>query len=255
MNASRHATLRQFIPCGQVWGGIHADDATIETSGVRASLFCRPSKNNQGGDIYFFSVCDEDQLMRIALVDVAGHGKPVTETSQSLYEQLTRHINSVEGNQILSHLNDDAGKIGSSAFSTAVVVTSYLSTERLWCSYAGHHPVLLRNRETGKWTSANVDNGKQQVNLPLGTLPGSLYSQSEFPVRPGDCLFMYTDGLLEAPGKDGNQFGINRINSVLTESADDPAETIKANMFSELESWTGGNLDHDDVTFMAVELG
>ena len=66
-----------FIKCSEIWGGIRFADENIKTKGLTASMYCKPFESNEGGDIYYFSVCGKDILTRIAIGDVAGHGKSV----------------------------------------------------------------------------------------------------------------------------------------------------------------------------------
>ena len=62
------------IHCAEVWGGIDHIDRDIVTGGLTASVYSKSSDGSRGGDIYYFSVCGGDQLTRIALADVQGHG-------------------------------------------------------------------------------------------------------------------------------------------------------------------------------------
>ena len=83
------------IKCGEVWGGIRGTDVDAITSGVEACLFSSACDGGKGGDIYYFSVCTGDLLTRIAIADVMGHGKPVSDTSEWLYNSLQERMNIV----------------------------------------------------------------------------------------------------------------------------------------------------------------
>lgn len=51
--------------------------------------------------------------------------------------------------------------------------------------------------------------------LPLGVVPGQLYSEREFQIREGDHFALYTDGLLEARNASGEIFSFERLNKLL----------------------------------------
>lgn len=61
---------------------------------------------------------------------------------------------------------------------------------------AGHPPPLLRH----------PGGATEMLNLPAGLLlgiePGAAYTAVEIPFSPGTLLALYTDGLVEAPGRD-----------------------------------------------------
>ena len=57
----------QRLQCAQVWGGVRNEDVDIRTSCMTASLYSSSADGGKGGDIYFVSVCNHDQLTRVAL--------------------------------------------------------------------------------------------------------------------------------------------------------------------------------------------
>ncbi len=68
-----HETTKR-VHCSEIWGGIRNFDNDVATRPVTTSLFSSSSSGRKGGDIYYFSVCDNDAIARIALADVSGHG-------------------------------------------------------------------------------------------------------------------------------------------------------------------------------------
>ena len=111
------------IACSKIWGGIRGNDLEVVTSGIRASLFSSACDGGKGGDIYYLSVCSSDLLTRIAIADVMGHGHAAADISGWLYESLESNMDSHEGNEILSDLNQQAIQYGYKAITTAAVVT------------------------------------------------------------------------------------------------------------------------------------
>ena len=84
--------------------------------------------------------------------------------------------------------------------------------------------------------------------------PESTYDQKQLPLSSGDRLFVHTDGLTDAFGAGGEQFGEDRLQTVLDDGGDESLFELKQRVLAALRLHTGGTLGHDDVTLMAVEV-
>jgi sigma-B regulation protein RsbU (phosphoserine phosphatase) len=65
---------------------------------------------------------------------------------------------------------------------------------------------------------------------------------------------LYTDGVIEAPGPDGELFGLDRLHETLNRLADSSLPEVKQGLLAAVREHTGGTLVHDDVTIMALEV-
>ena len=241
------------IQCGELWGGVRGNDIEACSKSVTASLFSSASDGGKGGDIYYFSVCNGDLLTRLAIADVLGHGQVVSDTSQWLYDALRGRMNDANGNEVLNELNLLAKQHGYDALTTAVLAAFYSQTGELMFSYAGHHPVMVRRRNSRQWAAIEIENSGDRANLPLGVDASSNYLQQSTPLGSGDQLFLYTDGVLETPDNDQNLFGMERLYETLN-AADRNVHAIKHAVLESILMHSEGNLSHDDVTFVAVEI-
>ncbi|HEY1603365.1 MAG TPA: PP2C family protein-serine/threonine phosphatase [Pirellulales bacterium] len=242
------------IRCAEVWGGIHNADLECVTSGVRASLHSSACDGGRGGDVYYFSVCGADSLTRVALADVTGHGEAVSRVGQWLYDALAARMNSLRGDRVLGELNDLAEHYGFAAISTLAVVQYYRRKTRLYVSYAGHPPALVFRQQLRTWQPAEVPEGAGLVNLPIGVSDQTHYQQHAIPLASGDRVLLYTDGVLEAPGRDGSQFGLERLVSIAQASNGKTLFEFKTAVMDAVREHTGGPLEHDDVTVLAMEV-
>jgi sigma-B regulation protein RsbU (phosphoserine phosphatase) len=193
-------------------------------------------------------------LTRIAVADVQGHGPAVSDVSQWIYESLAERINSAEGNQVLADLNRLAADRGYRALTTAAVVTFYRPDNCLHFAYAGHPPLFVRRAADDRWRPVTLVEGPEAVNLPLGVDPDMRYDQQQIPLGKGDRLFLYTDGVVEAPDPNGKLFGADRLLAALEAGAGADPKQAKDAVLAALEQHTGGAFSHDDVTFMLVEV-
>lgn len=89
----------------------------------------------------------------------------------------------------------------------------------------------------------------------LGVQPLATYPAHVHPMAPGDKLFMYTDGLVDAVGPTAARFGERRLRSTLLELAAEHATVLPDLVMARLERYTAGEEPLDDVTVVAVELG
>lgn len=243
------------MTCAEIWGGIKDEDQDVCSGGLTASLFCDACDGGKGGDIYYLSVCGHDSLTRIAVADVVGHGKVVSDISTWLYEALKRRMNDPAGHDILSELNQLAVTRGYNAMTTAAVVAYYTADDNGYFAYAGHLPALLRRRgRPGYAEVLNVQQSGGHANLPLGIMTQVRYDQWCVQMHPGDRLFLYTDGVVEAPDADGVLFGQQRLIETLDASDGDSLATAKHAVLDAVRGHTGGSMSHDDVTLMAIEV-
>ena len=242
------------INCGQIWGGIDGADLDVTTSGVAASLFCGVSEGRAGGDVYYFSVCDNDRLTRVAIADVRGHGVPVSRVSEWLYDALATHMNTLDGDAVLAELNRKALKHGLDAMSTAVVAGFYLEDSTLHFTYAGHPPALVCRRGQTNWQPVYVSGSTARANVPLGVFEDAVYEQGSARLEQGDRLFLYTDGLSEASDSSGTFFGDTLLLSVLNGQRHLSVTDLKRSVVDAVTLHCGGTLTQDDVTLMAIEV-
>jgi sigma-B regulation protein RsbU (phosphoserine phosphatase) len=112
---------------------------------------------------------------------------------------------------------------------------------------------LIRHKASGEWTSLELPKSGQAANLPLGAGEAYPYEQSTYALRPGDLIFLYTDGVIEAPDPAGELFDKQRLMAALRPSGGDPKE-LRVAVLEALKRHVVGDLAHDDVTFMAIRV-
>ena len=118
----RQVEKQPKLPCSGVWGGVRNLDKDINVGGVVASLYSSSCDGGKGGDIYYFGVCKDDNLTRLAIADVVGHGQAVSDVSEYIYAALKTHMCNPDSGSILSEINQIASRHGLRAMTTAAVV-------------------------------------------------------------------------------------------------------------------------------------
>ena len=82
----------------------------------------------------------------------------------------------------------------------------------------------------------------------------TLYSQITIPITPGDRLFAYTDGIIDAPNPEGESFGLARLKDALDANTGAPLSELKSAVIKTLYEFAEKELTHDDITLIAIEI-
>jgi sigma-B regulation protein RsbU (phosphoserine phosphatase) len=142
---------------------------------------------------------------------------------------------------------------------TAAVVAYYSRESKAIVSYAGHPPVLYKRTTDSAWSFARpiVRDLKKEgppMDIPLAVTPNTLYRQLSIPLTSGDRLFVYTDGITEAPSPEGDAFGYARLKDVLDANTKAPLSELKLAVLGAVHRHTKKAISHDDVTLIALEI-
>jgi sigma-B regulation protein RsbU (phosphoserine phosphatase) len=78
---------------------------------------------------------------------------------------------------------------------------------------AGHMPPLWYRTATREWSLLydSTPLRKEIVDLPLGLIAGTFYTQTAIQLEPGDLLVLYTDGVSESCDSSGEQLGLDGL--------------------------------------------
>jgi sigma-B regulation protein RsbU (phosphoserine phosphatase) len=108
----------------------------------------------------------------------------------------------------------------------------------------GHNPAVLVRAD-----------GTHELLGPTGPAVGmfanSSYLLDHVSMRPGDGLFLYTDGVTESRDIGGEFFGMDRTLDVVTQPGRTADELIEA-VDQTLRHYTGAAEQHDDITMLAL---
>jgi hypothetical protein len=172
--------------------------------GWRSVAVLKPAGGASFGGDFVVSACD-GKTLEVALVDVAGKGIDAGTRALLLSGAFGGLLGSVPAGDFLAACNAYLRR-GSAAegFVTAVHLSLDLATGDYVVDSAGHPPAAHFEAGSGNWRLT------QARGIVLGVV-GDLRSVPERGVlRPGDALMLYTDGLIEAPGRDIDA-GIDRL--------------------------------------------
>jgi sigma-B regulation protein RsbU (phosphoserine phosphatase) len=111
---------------------------------------------------------------------------------------------------------------------------------------SGHNsPFIIRGKEI-----IFLDEG----TLVLGMFPEVIYEYKEQKLRKNDIIVLYTDGVIEAENKSGEQYSLERLIEIIKRNKENDANIMKDTVIKELKNFTGIEHFTDDVTFMIIKL-
>lgn len=216
-----------------------------EFEGFVIRSFSRPTRY-VGGDFYDFIKVKEN-LVGI-LADVSGKGVSASLLSSSLQGALHMlfHVGE-EPQTILTNLNKFVfERSESNRFVTLFLFILDPRGEGIFIS-AGHNPAYLFRSDSGQVDSL------ASSDLILGAFAFTSYDTNPLRLDPGDILVVYSDGLTDAENPEEEMFGEENLIQLIQRHGREGAATLEQKIFEELDAFTKGVDQTDDITFMVVE--
>jgi hypothetical protein len=135
--------------------------------------------------------------LQLSLVDVSGKGLQAGTRALLLSGAFGGLLGSVPADEFLSAANRYLLRQGwEEGFATAVHLAVDMATGEYECYSAGHPPIAKLSSGSGHWSLCETPGPL------LGILPDAEYRPTRGRLESGDGLLMFTDGLIEQPGRD-----------------------------------------------------
>ena len=167
--------------------------------GWGSSLVLKPAGGSSFGGDFVVSFSD-GKMLEVALVDVSGKGIDAGTRALLLSGAFGGLLGSVPRDEFLPACNAymRRGKT-SEGFVTAVHLSLDLATGEYVVASAGHPAAVHYDGASGRWRLTRAR------GIVLGVVPdlhGAAAETEHGVLQRGDALMLYTDGLVEAPGRD-----------------------------------------------------
>jgi phosphoserine phosphatase RsbU/P len=259
MSMLKHGDDEQHtLQCMEIWGGIEPVERTVATPGLDLWVFSQPfGGDEQGGDVYYLTLCGGGLITRMVVADVSGHGSSVAEFSSSLRSLLRKNINQKSQNRLVERLNRQFAEMAEmQRFATALVITYLASTDRLSVCNAGHPRPLFYRASEGTWSFLTPRAGSRDDggNLPLGLDETTRYQTFDLTLGHGDLAVLYTDALTEAADPSGKllgEAGLLAVAATLDPAISSPG-AIGSALLSAVGRHRGPASAEDDVTMIVL---
>lgn len=218
--------------------------------GMRLAYAYRPSLV-LGGDL-FNAEPWSDHVVGLYLLDASGHGVSPALRSASFStflrrESLRHRVGSNDPGTILTAANTQFPLTDRGEYFTLFYAAVDLNAHRLAYAMAGHNGAFLERRSGTVIRLA-------QSELPLGFDPAHAYRTTTMPIEPGDRLYVFSDGLYEAPGETGSLWGQDRLEETVRRMNRAPLQEVIDAVVAAAMRWQNSEHFRDDVAVMGIEL-
>ena len=185
------------------------------------------------------------------IADVSGHG-PAAAVEVAMLDAILRTYPNLSGGPagVLNYANRHffSRQIRGN-YITAFAANYDPQISRLTYTNAGHNPPLLKRNDGTVFTEfLDASDG-----IPLGVDPAHTWVNVEIPMVTGDVLVLYTDGVTEARGSDGEHFGPERLKA-LVETSDPVPQTVLKALKQALMQHRQGTPPKDDQTIVVIQI-
>jgi len=222
-------------------------DTIPSIRGYQISPLSLPARE-VGGDFYDVIIPVSKDKVGILIADVSGKGVPA-----ALFMALSRTItraNATWHKSAVSVIAETNTMICADARSGMFVTLFFgvLNPERRTFTYvnAGHnHPIVFR-----------VDGSREELittGPALGIMEDAGYNEQITTINQGDILVMYTDGVTESVNRINEEFGVERLESVVQQHRSCPAEEIRDAIIGAVTEYSDGQDQFDDITIIVMK--
>jgi len=207
--------------------------------------FTRPPQNDTAGS----------SPLIIAVADVAGKSVPAAllmATFQASLRALAATPASLD--EIVAGLERyaRAHSLEGRRFTTAFIAEIDPATREMRYVNAGHNDPVLRRASGG---IERLSTGGPPFGVPLFVPEEVPYQSGRVQLQPGDLLFIFTDGVVEAVNEPGEEYGEKRLLPCLQSApGDSSAADVLRRVMLDVNSFVGFVRQHDDITCLVLRV-
>jgi len=214
--------------------------------GMQIEAVCRAARM-VSGDYYDFVPLPSGQLVMV-LSDISGKGISAALLMASLQAAL-RSLVQVDGRsfentaELVARLNRHLYlNTSEDRYATLFYGVFDERSRTLHYTNAGHLPPLYFAGGEAKKLEAG--------GTVIGLFDDCVFEQGSLTVEPGSVLVAYSDGLIEPENVYGEQFGIQRLTSLIQSNRTASPGRLASTLMSAVDEWTGLPEQADDMTLM-----
>lgn len=218
----------------------------LTSSCLRIASRSEPARETSG-DFYDFIDLDGGQI-GIVVADVTGKSIAAAllmALARSTLRSLARRYSSPV--EVLHHANEALCR-DHSAHQPITAFYGVLDTDTLALRFsnAGHpYPMLRRGDKIIEF---------EVGGLPLGSLPDAIYTDGMIQLRPGDQLFILSDGLVEERDGSRELFGYERLCEAIHAAHRSDPERALEDLWRAVHGFRGETEQDDDITLVVIQV-
>jgi len=201
-----------------------------------------------GGDFFNYFELPGGNLA-LLVGDVSGKGVAAALLMASLQATLSARLPLATSlSEMAEQLDDEIARSTPPELFLTLFVAVLNSRERtLRYVNAGHNTQYV-SRADGRLHRL------ESTGRPLGLLPGGGYIEQYVMLEAGDCIFLYTDGLVETQSGTGEEFGTERLEQLLARERESSLDRLIARAESAVRDHQGEAEAFDDATVLVARV-
>jgi sigma-B regulation protein RsbU (phosphoserine phosphatase) len=146
---------------------------------------------------------------------------------------------------MIHQLHDVIGHLtGYEAFATIFLGRIDVAEQVMEYVNAGHNPPVFSTQGRQRELSEGC--------IPLGIMPVDAVEVGRVPFRPGDSVFLYTDGMVEQQNREGELFGDHRVRAFVANTLQHTSSAVVKLALREVQHFAEGLDYEDDITIMNI---
>ena len=207
------------------------------------------SARAMSGDYYDIYRLDKNKIA-LVICDVVGKGVPAS-LLMVMIRTVIRFISSPKrgAEDILNVLNKGLTKrIGTDQYATLSITVIDEDSGKVDFSNAGHSPMLYFNNKVGSFSPIDTK------GLPVGVEGKEIYVKKTLKLEKNDILVLYTDGLPETRGEDGNLYSLETLKQLVIDNKEKSVEKIVDIVENDIKRFKGSLDLIDDQTLIVVKV-
>ena len=200
---------------------------------------------NVGGDLYDYRILNDGRLY-LAIADVSGKGVAASLFMSRAITLLNQYAQGgySPANILEKYNNFLAAQNPGSMFITTFVAIYDPKTCVLTYSNAGHNfPYILSDK------LIVLD---QAHGIAAGLFEDEKYEDATIELKPGDRIFVFTDGVNEAKNARGEFYSTEKLEEILTDCIKEKCEDISRAVLEDMNGFTKGAEQNDDITMLSI---
>ncbi|MBT3581684.1 SpoIIE family protein phosphatase [bacterium] len=201
-----------------------------------------------GGDLYDFFMIDEDNFCFV-IGDVSGKGVPAAllmAVTMTLIKTLAKEVMLPE--EIMARVNNEIAKDNESCmFVTTFCGILNVKTGVVIYANAGHNPPLIIRK------NKKVEYLKVARGPAVGAVEDVTYQREKIILKPGDTIYMYTDGVTEAFNDRDEEFSEKRLLETVELYRDNNAKDLIRKSLQVVQNFSQGVAQSDDITMLVLK--
>ncbi|MCI5121377.1 MAG: serine/threonine-protein phosphatase, partial [Candidatus Electrothrix sp. AUS4] len=182
--------------------------------------------------------------------DVAGKGVPAAlfmVTAKKLIKNIASSQKAFSPGDIMTQLNGMLCQDNPNAtFVTLFVGILHVKTGAFWYANGGHVPPIVTQHNKEPFYS------KKLSGPVVGVIPDVIYKDILIRLKPGESIFLCTDGVTEAMNIKDQLFGDARLLEEFTRIQDTSCKEIIEGILHEVREHAGQAPQSDDIAMMMI---